>query len=95
MTRIWLAGLLRRHPARLLAAALGVGIAVALLACLGSFLTRSQATMTDRAVRTVAVDWQVQVTPGADSAEVARLVGSGPGVHASATVGFAQTSGLR
>ncbi len=94
MTRIWLAGLLRRHPARLLAAALGVGIAVALLACLGSFLTRSQATMTDRAVRTVAVDWQVQVTPGANPAEVARLVAASPGVHASTTVGFAQTSGL-
>lgn len=94
MTRIWLAGLLRRHPARLLAAALGVGIAVALLACLGSFLTRSQATMTDRAVRTVAVDWQVQVTPGANTAEVARLIAASPGVRASATVEFADTSGL-
>ncbi|CAN5602187.1 hypothetical protein BH09ACT7_BH09ACT7_55150 [soil metagenome] len=94
MTRIWLTGLLRRHPARLLAAALGVAIAVALLACLGSFLTRSQATMTKRAVRTVAVDWQIQVTPTANTAEVSRLVAASPGVQGSSTVGFAHTSGL-
>ena len=94
MTRIWLTGLLRRHPARLLAAALGVAIAVALLACLGSFLTRSQATMTERAVRTVAVDWQIQVTPTANTTEVARLVAASPGVQGSSTVGFAHTSGL-
>lgn len=94
MIRIWLAGLLRRQPARLLAAAGGVGVAVALLACLGSFLASAQATMTDRAVRTVAVDWQVQLTPGADTAAVTRLLDTTPGIHATAPVGFAHTSGL-
>ncbi len=81
MIRLWLAGLLRRQPARLLAAASGVGVAVALLACLGSFLASAQATMTDRAVRTVAVDWQVQLTPGADTATVTRLLDNTPGVR--------------
>jgi putative ABC transport system permease protein len=94
MIRLWLVGLLRRQPARLVAAAAGVGVAVALLTCLGSFLASAQATMTDRAVRTVAVDWQVQLTPGADTGEVGHLIDSSPGVHATAAVGFAHTSGL-
>ncbi len=58
-------------------AALGIAVAVALLASLGSFLAHSKATMTDRALRTVAVDWQVQVQPGADPAAVLRTVASG------------------
>ncbi|MCU1657063.1 MAG: hypothetical protein JWO57_1719 [Pseudonocardiales bacterium] len=94
MIGIWLGGLLRRRPARLGAAAIGIAIAVALLASLGSFLAHSKATMTDRAVRGVAVDWQVQVQPGTDPAAVDRLVQATAGVQASAAVGFAQTTGL-
>nr|MDQ6936377.1 ABC transporter permease [Actinomycetota bacterium] len=94
MTTTWLAGLLRRQPLRLLSSAMGIAVAVALLASLGAFLAHSKATMTARAVRTVAVDWQVQVQPGTDPAAVARTVAAAPGVHASATVGFAQFNGL-
>ena len=53
MITLWLRGLLRRRPGRLLAAAAGIAVAVALLASLGAFLAHSQATMTDRAVRGV------------------------------------------
>ena len=67
MIWMWIRGLLRRRTGRLLAAAAGIGVAVALLACLGSFLAHGEATMTDRAVRDVDVDWQVQVQPGADT----------------------------
>ncbi|MCW2511963.1 MAG: putative lipoprotein transporter, permease component, partial [Mycobacterium sp.] len=56
MTWQWLAALLRRRRARLFGAAAGVAIAVAMLASLGAFVAHSQATMTDRAVRGVAVD---------------------------------------
>ncbi|MDT3444614.1 hypothetical protein [Pseudofrankia sp. BMG5.37] len=59
MIRLWLLGSLRRRAGRLVAAALGVAIAVALLASLGAFLTHSKATMTSRAVHGVSVDWQV------------------------------------
>jgi len=90
----WLGGLLRRRPARLGAAAVGVAVAVALLASLGSFLAHSKATMTDRAVRGVAVDWQVQVTPGTDPATISQIANAGPGVRSTATVNFAQTTGL-
>ncbi len=72
------------NPPRLLAAALGIAVAVALLASLGSFLAHSKATMTSRALRTVAVDWQVQVQPGGDPAAVRRPCRPRPGHRASA-----------
>jgi putative ABC transport system permease protein len=94
MTLTWLGGLLRRRPARLLGATVGVAIAVAMLASLGSFLAQSQATMTERAVRGGAVDWQVQRSQGADLAEFATAVDGTPGVAAAARVEFAKSSGL-
>ncbi|MGH3436913.1 MAG: ABC transporter permease [Sciscionella sp.] len=90
----WLAGLLRRRGARLAATATGVAVAVALLASLGAFLAAAQSTMTDRAVRSVAVDWQVQVQPGSDAAAVANTVRGAPYVRSAKPVGFATTSGL-
>ena len=69
----WIAGLVRRRGGRLVATALGVSLAVALIAALGTFLTASQASMTARALRSVAVDWQVEVQRGADPATVLRL----------------------
>jgi len=94
MITTWLGGLLRRRPARLAGAAIGIAIAVALLASLGSFLAHSKATMTGRAVRGVAVDWQVQVQSGADPAAMQRLVRGFTGVRTVESVGFGTTSGL-
>ncbi len=94
MITTWLGGLLRRRPARLAAAAIGIAIAVALLASLGSFLAHSKATMTARAVRGVAVDWQVQVQPGADPTAMQKLVLGSGGVRTVQPVDFGATSGL-
>src|SRR5262245_16929844 len=94
MTRLWLVGLVRRRPAPLIATALGIATAVALLASLGSFLTQSKATMTSRALRSVAVDWQVQVQPQANPADIATLVASDPGTRAAAPVEFARVDAL-
>jgi len=90
----WLGGLLRRRTGRLLATAVGISMAVALIASLGTFLTTSKATMTARAVRSVAVDWQVQVQAGADPAVVRTEVAKAAGVTASEPVSMAQTTGL-
>ncbi|MCQ8193787.1 ABC transporter permease [Streptomyces rugosispiralis] len=90
----WLSGLVRRRSGRLLAAALGISLAVALVAALGSFLTASKSTMTDRAVRSVAVDWQVQVQPGAKPASVLHTVRSAPGTRTALPVGFAHSTGF-
>ncbi|MDQ1662375.1 MAG: putative transport system permease protein [Blastococcus sp.] len=94
MTGMWLAGLWRRRAGRMSASAAGIAAAVALLACLGSFLATSRATMTARAVQGVAVDWQIQVRPAADETSVLRTVRAEPGVGTAVPVGFANVDGM-
>ncbi|MFJ9150934.1 FtsX-like permease family protein [Streptomyces sp. NPDC102270] len=94
MITAWAGGLARHRIGRLLAAVAGIALAVALVAALGSFLTASKATMTQRAVRSVAVDWQVEVQPGADPNAVRSLVRAAPGTRAALPVGFARTTGF-
>jgi len=90
----WTLGLLRRRRGRLAATVAGIAAAVALVACLGSFLAAAQGSMTARAIRSVTVDWQVEVQPGAQPSTVLSTVQSAPGVHAALPVGFAHSSGL-
>ena len=87
----WMRGTARR-AGRLGATSVGVALAVALLASIGTFLAGSKATMTKRAAQTVAVDWQVEVQPGGDPNAVLAAVRSRS--RAALPVGFAQTSGL-
>jgi len=94
LTWTWLRGLAGRRGGRLAAAAAGTATAVALLACLGSFLAVSQATMTTRSIQRVAVDWQVEGQPGSDPAAILRAVRADPGVAAALPVGYAVTTGL-
>ncbi|MER5599450.1 ABC transporter permease [Streptomyces sp. NPDC002265] len=94
MMTAWVKGLTRHRTGRLLAALAGVALAVALIAALGSFLTASKATMTQRALRSVAVDWQVQVQPGADPDTVLSLVRKTPGTQTALPVGYAHTTGF-
>lgn len=91
----WIVGLLRRRTGRLIATAFGIALAVALVASLGSFLTASKSTMTGRAVRSVAVDWQVQVQPGADPATVLGAVRAASGTKSAVSVGFARSTGFQ
>ncbi|MGW4568185.1 FtsX-like permease family protein [Streptomyces sp. NPDC004561] len=94
MITAWARGLARHRAGRLLAALAGIALAVALIAALGSFLTASKATMTQRALRSVAVDWQVQVQPAADPNTVLSLVRTTPGTRAALPIGFAHTTGF-
>ncbi|MDT4918954.1 MAG: putative transport system permease protein [Pseudonocardiales bacterium] len=93
MIRLWIAGLIRKQPGRLLVA-LGVAIAVALLASIGAFVAHAKATMTSRAIRSVAVDWQIQAQPGTNPDKLLQLVRTYPAVQSAAPVGFAQASGF-
>ena len=95
MTRIWLAGLIRRRGLRLVAAAVGVSLAVALIASLGAFLAASKATMTQRAAASVAVDWQVGVTSGSDPAAVLSTTSAATGVTRALPVGYGKSAGLK
>jgi putative ABC transport system permease protein len=94
MVTVWLRGVLGQRLGTLLGTAGGVVLAVGLLASLGTFLASSEATMTARAVDSVAVDWQVQSQPGADVAAVAGAVAHDPRVASSATVQFGRSTGL-
>jgi putative ABC transport system permease protein len=91
----WVAGLLRRRRARLLATAIGVALAVALVASLGAFLSSTTAKMTQRAIGRVAVDWQVELAPGAAVSPALSRVTAFPGVRGAEAVGFASTPGLQ
>jgi putative ABC transport system permease protein len=92
--RSWLGGLVRRRGGRLALTAVGIALAVALVASLGAFLTASKATMTARARRQVAVDWQVEVQPGGDPAAVRAAVASAPGNAAALPVQMVRARGF-
>jgi putative ABC transport system permease protein len=94
MITTWLLGLLRRRMGRLTMTATGIAAAVALLACLGSFLSTAQHSMTARALRSVAVDWQVEVQPNTAASAVLDTVHSTPTVTAALPVGFAKSTGF-
>lgn len=94
MTRSWLLALLRRRPSAVLVPAGAVAVAVALLASLGLFVASSKATMTARAVSSVTVDWQVEVQPSANPAEVSAVVGSAPGTVEALAVDVGRVAGL-
>jgi putative ABC transport system permease protein len=91
----WVAGQLRRRAGRLAATAIGVGVAVALLASLGSFLAQSKATMTKRSIADVPIDWQVEGTANGDRAQLLDALRSYPGVQAALPVDFGQIPSLR
>ncbi|NRI69153.1 FtsX-like permease family protein [Rhodococcus sp. MS16] len=91
---IWTRGLLRRRRARLAATTIGVAASVALLAGISIFLAAAQSSMTDRAARSVVVDWQVQVQPTATPASVLDLVRATDRVRTAVPVGFAHSSGF-
>jgi len=94
MTLSWLYGLLRRRGVRILINAIGIAVAVALLGSLGSFLDVARSTMTARAARTVAVDWQVQPRPGGSPSTLLEATRAAAGTLAALPVGFGHSTGL-
>jgi putative ABC transport system permease protein len=94
MTLIWLAGLLRRRPGRLVAVAAGVAVTVALLASLGAFLVSAKRTMTEQATRQVGVDWQLAVPAAGALPTVLAAVRADPGTADARPVGYATVPSL-
>lgn len=90
----WLRGLIAHRPVRLLATALGVAVGVALVASIGTFLSATNAKMTQRAIARVAVDWQVQAQPGSAPSRVLSEVRSFPSVRTALPVTFLTSPGL-
>ncbi len=90
----WSAGLLRRSPLVLLGTALSVAVAVAFVAALAAFIVSTRADLTVRAATRVPVDWQVQLTAGADPAAIDTAVQALPDVRARANVDSAPVPAL-
>jgi putative ABC transport system permease protein len=94
MIGTWLKGVVARRRARFASTAIGVAVAVALVGSIGSFLSATNARMTERAVARVPVDWQVEVAPGAQPSQVARQVRAQPHVARALPVSFARAPRL-
>jgi putative ABC transport system permease protein len=91
---IWLRGLIARRPSRIVATGVGVAVAVALIASIGSFLSSANRKMTTRAIARVPIDWQVEATQGANPNDVLAQVTKQPGVQKALPVSFARSTGL-
>ncbi len=90
----WLAGLVTRRPARIIATALGVAVGVALIAAIGTFLSSTNSKMTQRAIARVAIDWQVEARPGTSPSDLLSTVSTFPGVKRALPVQFAGAPSL-
>ena len=90
----WLSGLVRRRYGRMLPAVLGVSLTIALLSILGIFINASAATMTQRAVGDVPIDWQIQVVGGATVDSVEQQLNQSVTVRAIDPVAYADVSGF-
>ena len=93
LTTLWVKSLTRR-PGLLAATVGGVALSVALLASIGGFLSTSKATMTERSISRVAVDWQIESQHGSDPRLILEALADDPAIVAHETVTIADTSGL-
>ena len=90
----WLSGLVRRRYGRMLPAVLGVSLTIALLSILGIFINASAATMTQRALGDVPIDWQIQLVGGVSADSVEQQLNQTVTVRAIDSVGYADVSGF-
>ncbi len=94
MIGLWCKGLLMRRSGRLLGAMAGVALTVALLAAIGAFIVSASASMTERAIAGVPVDWQIQLVPGTDPQTVQQALGKATRSTALQPVGYADAAGF-
>ena len=90
----WLSGLVRRRYGRMLPAVLGVSLTIALLSILGIFINASAATMTQRALGDVPIDWQIQLVGGVTVDSVVQQLNQSVTVRALDSVAYADVSGF-
>lgn len=92
--RDWFFGLLNNRRASIVPAALGVALAVCLLALLGVFIRQSAANMTARAVLGISPDWQVQMVGTTDTASAEDATKSIDGFNRLSIVDYADLISL-
>lgn len=94
MNTAWIGGLLKTRGGRIGGAIAGIALTVALLASLGVFMRDSGASMTQRAITSVPVDWQVELVPGADTAKVTAAIKDAAPVSTMVTAAYADVAGF-
>ncbi len=92
--RDWFYGLLNNRRASIVPAAIGVALAVCLLALLGVFIRQSAANMTERAVLGISPDWQVQMVGTTDTSAAEVAAQSITGFKSLAVVDYADVISL-
>jgi putative ABC transport system permease protein len=90
----WTSGSVKRRPARLVGAMIGVGLSVALLACLGAFIDSSVETMTGRAIAGLPIDWQILLSSRGDEEAVRAAIRGADPKAVVETVVYADVPGL-
>jgi putative ABC transport system permease protein len=78
----------------MLPAVLGVSLTIALLSILGIFINASAATMTQRALGDVPIDWQIQLVGSATPDSVEQQLNQTVTVRAIDSVGYADVNGF-
>ena len=78
----------------MLPAVLGVSLTIALLAVLGIFISVSAATMTQRALGDVPVDWQIEIVNGASPAAIEQQLRRAVHARTVDPIGYAKVSGF-
>lgn len=92
---IWLTSLLKQRRVWLAGTMAGIAVSVAFVAVLSGFLASTRARMTDQAIAGVAVDWQVQLQPGADAQQALSELNRSPGYNRAFEVGYFDTPGFQ
>ncbi len=90
----WFYGLLNNRRASMIPAAIGVALAVCLLALLGVFIRQSAANMTERAVLGISPDWQVQMVGTTDTSAAEAAAQNIIGFKSLAVVDYADVISL-
>lgn len=91
---LWFKGLLSRRPGRLVGALVGIALTVALITILAAFTVSSATSMTQRAIASVPVDWQIQLFPGTNPKTVIAALGQSTSYTALQQVDYAQSAGF-
>ena len=91
---IWLRGLLRQRWARIAGVIAGIAVAVALAGTLAGFFAAMRSSLTQQAIKDVAIDWQVQLAPGADPQQAVAQLARSPGYRNVFQVGYFDSPGF-
>ena len=94
MFGLWIIGVLKRRAGAIALAYGEVAMAVCLVGLIAAFSTISAAIMTDRALKQVVVDWQVDPKPGADPAIIETAVSALAELRRVEKVGYADAPSL-